>query len=155
MTELETKVFEYLNGIVEGVGYELVDVTYKKQYGIPTMTIFIWKMGGVSLDDCEIVHNAISSPLDDLNPTGETAYHLNVSSPGLDRPIVTVRDYERNVMEEIEVVFKEPYQGKKKLEGRLISVDSENKQIVLEVKNNLKYTINMDIISVSKPVIRF
>ena len=154
MKEVANKVFDFLNDIVVNVGYELVDVSYKKEYGIPTLTVFIWRKGGISLDDCEKVHNAISAPLDELNPTGEVAYHLNVSSPGLDRPIVTQRDYERNVDEEIELTFKEPFNGKKKINGKLISVSSDG-EIILEIKNSVKYTIRKEIIATAKPYIKF
>ncbi len=154
MKEVANKVFDFLNDIVVNVGYELVDVSYKKEYGIPTLTVYIWRKGGISLDDCEKVHNAISAPLDELNPTGEVAYHLNVSSPGLDRPIVTQRDYERNVDEEIELTFKEPFNGKKKINGKLISVSSDG-EIILEIKNSVKYTIRKEIIATAKPYIKF
>jgi len=155
MKEFETKVFDFLAPIVDAEGYELVDVTYKKEYGNMTLTAYIWKVGGISLDDCEKVHNAISSPLDELNPTGESAYHLNVSSPGLDRPIVTKRDFERNIGEEIEVVFKTPVQGKKKVDGKLVSINDESDEIILEIKNSVKFTIKKETISAAKPVIRF
>ena len=154
MKVVANKVFDFLNDIVVNVGYELVDVSYKKEYGIPTLTVYIWRKGGISLDDCEKVHNAISAPLDELNPTGEVAYHLNVSSPGLDRPIVTQRDYERNVDEEIELTFKEPFNGKKKINGKLISVSSDG-EIILEIKNSVKYTIRKEIIATAKPYIKF
>lgn len=154
MKEVANKVFDFLNDIVVNVGYELVDVSYKKEYGIPTLTVYIWRKGGISLDDCEKVHNAISAPLDELNPTGEVAYHLNVSSPGLDRPIVTQRDYERNVDEEIELTFKEPFNGKKKINGKLLSVSGDG-EIILEIKNSVKYTIRKEIIATAKPYIKF
>lgn len=153
MTELETKVFEYLSSSVSDLGYELVDVTFKKEYGTPTLTVYIWKKGGISLDDCEKVHGAVNTLMDELNPTGDEPYNLNVSSPGLDRPIVTTRDYERNLDEEICVTFKVPFQGKKKIEGKLVSVNDSD--ISLEIKNNTKITIKRETVATAKPVIRF
>lgn len=153
MSELVTKVFDYISSPIEDIGYELVDVTFKKEYGTPTLTVYIWKKGGVSLDDCEKVHGLVNSLMDELNPTGDEPYNLNVSSPGLDRPIVTTRDYERNVDEEICVTFKTPFQGKKKLEGTLIEVNDS--EISLEVKNNTKITIKRETVASAKPVIRF
>ncbi|MBQ2714242.1 MAG: ribosome maturation factor RimP [Clostridia bacterium] len=154
MEDIVKKVSEFLSPIVEKVGYELVDVTYKKEYGNMTLTVYVWKKGGISLDDCECVHNAITGPLDELNPTGEVAYHLNVSSPGLDRPIVSKRDYERNLGEEIELIFKAPVQGKKKIDGRLVDI-LDTDEIVLEIKNSVKFTVKKDTISVARPLIRF
>ena len=153
MSELENKVFDYLSSPIADIGYELVDVTFKKEYGTPTLTVYIWQKGGISLDDCEKVHTLVDTLVDELNPTGDEPYNLNVSSPGLDRPIVTNRDYERNVDEEICLTFKTPVQGKKKIEGKLISVDVE--ELTLEVKNNVKITIKRETVASAKPIIRF
>lgn len=153
MTELEARVFGYLSSPICDIGYELVDVTFKKEYGTPTLTVFIWKKGGISLDDCEKVHGIVNTLMDELNPTGDEPYNLNVSSLGLDRPIVTTRDYERRIDEEICITFKTPFQGKKKIEGRLINVVES--EISLEIKNNIKITIKRETVASAKPVIRF
>ena len=153
MNELENKVFNYLLQPIDALGYELVDVTFKKEYGTPTLTVYVWKLGGISLDDCEIVHVKVNALMDELNPTGDEPYNLNISSPGLDRPIVTTRDYERNIGEEIGLAFKEPVQGKKKIEGKLISVNDS--ELSLEIKNNTKITIKRETVASAKPVIRF
>ena len=150
---IENKVFEFISSPILDIGYELVDVTFKKEYGTPTLTVYIWKQGGISLDDCEKVHGLVNTLMDELNPTGDDPYNLNISSPGLDRPIVTTRDYERNVGEEICVSLKEAFQGKKKIEGRLILVNDS--EISLEIKNNTKITIKRVTVVSAKPVIRF
>ncbi len=152
MSELENKVFEFLEAIVRESGYELVDVTFKKEYGTDTLTVFVWKKGGVSLNDCEVVHNAITAPLDEFNFTGDKPYNLNVSSPGLDRPIVTERDFERNVDEEIEVFYKNPVSGNKKISGVLKST-SEKEIVVQTAKGDV--VVNKEIIATARPLIKF
>lgn len=152
MSEFENQVFTFLSPLVYTVGYELVEVTFKKEYGMDTLTVYIWKKGGISLDDCEKVHNLISPALDELNPTGENPYNLNVSSPGLDRPIVTQRDYERNIDEEIEVFYKSAVAGKKKISGILKFVDEE-KIIINMAKGDV--VVNKDIIASARPLIKF
>lgn len=79
-------VFQKINPIVDGLGYEIVDVEWAKRDGADNLTVYIDIPTGVSLDDCEKVHRAIDPALDELDPTDGKPYVLNVSSPGLDRP---------------------------------------------------------------------
>lgn len=104
---------------VEHEGCEIVAVEYTKQYDEMNLTVFIYKKG-LTLDDCERVHYAIDPILDELDPTEGKPYNLNVSSPGLDRPFKTQRDFERNYGEEVEVKLYSPIRGKKLFEGVLI-----------------------------------
>ena len=88
--------------------------------------MFIDKVGGVNIEDCERVHNAIDEPLDQLNPTNDKPYTLNVSSPRIDRPIVTDKDYTRNIGEVLEVRLFQAIQKKKVFVGTLVSFDENN-----------------------------
>lgn len=115
--------------VLAEMGYELVDVEYDKQYGQMTLTVYIYKQGGIDLDDCEKVSRKLDPILDEVNPTGDTPYSFNVSSPGLDRPFKTQRDFERNYGEEVEVKLYAPLKGKKLYEG------------VLKEKNENTFTI--------------
>lgn len=85
---IAVQVEEKLTPIILNLGYELVDVEYSKKHSGSSLTVYIASATGISLDDCEKVHRAIDPILDELNPTGEEPYTLNVSSPGLDRPLV-------------------------------------------------------------------
>ncbi|MCH5162970.1 MAG: ribosome maturation factor RimP [Clostridiales bacterium] len=102
-----------IEAIVSELGYELVDIEYKTLYGDKHLIVYIAKQGGVSLDDCELVSNALDGPLDALDPTGDAPYCLDVSSPGLDRPFKTQRDFERNYGEKVEVKLYAPLPGQK------------------------------------------
>ena len=126
--------------VLAKLGYELVDIEYKTLYGEKHMIIYVAKDGGVSLDDCETVSNALDGPLDALDPTSGAPYCLDVSSPGLDRPFKTQRDFERNYGEAVEVKLYAPIDGckDKLLVGTLVernadcivlSVDGEEKRI--------------------------
>ena len=88
---------------VEDLGYEIVEITYKKYLGDMNLTIFIDKDGGVDLNGCELVHKTIDPILDEIDPTNGEKYILNVSSPGIDRPLKTERDYKRNMDTEVNV----------------------------------------------------
>ncbi|MCL2847520.1 MAG: ribosome maturation factor RimP [Firmicutes bacterium] len=114
------KIKETVFPIVEGFKLELVDIEYLKQHGQNHLTIFIAGDNPITLEDCEKVHNAIDVPLEELNPSNDSPYVLNVSSPGLDRPFKTQRDFERNYNKMVEVKLYAPYRGQKIYEGVLI-----------------------------------
>ena len=77
------KIKEKIAPVVEGLGYELVDVKTSVQYGTDTVTVVIFKEGDMGLDDCEKVHNAVDALFDEINPFGDKSYNLEVSSMGL------------------------------------------------------------------------
>ena len=103
-------------------GTELVELRYFKQYGTPAVELLIWKKGGVSLNDCEAVHNVVSAVLDKFDEAFLEAYNLNVSSLGLDRKIVTDDDFRRALDTEIECVTAD----KKKSHGVLKTYDADS-----------------------------
>lgn len=111
----------FMEGIAAGMGIEVVDVEWSDKDS--SLTVFIETESGVDLDTCEKFHNAIMLPIDDFDPTYDAPYTLNVSSPGLDRPFKTARDFERNLGKEVEVRLFAPLKGKKLLEGTLVSFD--------------------------------
>ena len=126
------KVDSLIRDTIERLGYEIVDIEYKKQYGQMNLTVFIDIEKGVSLDDCETVHNAVNPILDEADPIDGT-YILNISSPGLDRPFKKQRDFERNYGREVEVKLYAPLMGKKNYEGVLkektdstVTIETEN-----------------------------
>lgn len=131
------KVYDALNPIVENLGYELVEVTYNKTHTGMVLTLFIHKSEGITLDDCEKVSKAVDDLLDDLDPTQGASYSLNVSSLGLDRPIKTSKDAERNLGKLIDVKLFAPINGKKTFTGELANFDNDG--IFVVVDNNTEY----------------
>lgn len=138
--------------ITEELGYDLVDVEYVKENDYFFLRIFIDKKGGINLDDCQIVTEKLSAVLDEEDPTND-AYFLEVSSPGLDRPLKTDRDYERNLGNEVELKLYKAFDSRKKLEGVLKSYNAENFEIELE--NEEVLNIPRDIVSLMRLVIKF
>ena len=149
---VKEKVTELVKPIIENLGYELVDVDYSKSHSGMDLTICIYKPEGVSIDDCEIVSRAIDGPLDDLNPTNDTPYNLNVSSPGLDRPIKSQDDARRNVGNKIEVELFSQKNGKKIWIGKLVEYNQNT--ITLETENGLMQ-FEFSEIALASPVIEF
>ncbi len=155
MSKICDSVQELIQPILDKMNIELVEVEFKKRGDNDgSLTVYIDKEGGVSLDDCEAVHNAIDVPLDELDPTGGKPYTLNVSSPGLDRPFKTIRDYRKHLGEEIEISLYKPVDGNKKFEAVLNSVDDAFTQITASVKGKT-IQLNIKDIALARAVIKF
>ena len=116
--EIETA----LTPIASEMDIEIVEVEFK-QGREPALTVYIDTETGVDLNTCERFHHAIDPVLDELDPTFGAPYTLNVSSPGLDRPLKTARDFEKCMGKTVEVKLFAPMQGKKFFEMELIGYD--------------------------------
>lgn len=154
MSKITDSVFATLLPIVEGFGIELVEVTYKKIADAMNLTVIIDKDGGVTLDDCETVHRAIDPVLDELDPTKGAMYILNVSSPGIDRPLTLKRDYEKNLGKEVNVSLFNKIDIGKKFVASLAGYDFEKGIVTVTVKNQ-DYVLDMKNIAIIKPEIKF
>ena len=111
-----------LQPVADEMGIEIVEVEFK-QGKAPALTVYIDIEGGVDLDTCEKFHRAIDPVLDEVDPTLGAPYTLNVSSPGLDRPLKTARDFEKRMGKKLEVKLFAPLKGKKLYEGTLVGYD--------------------------------
>lgn len=155
MKSVKEKVEEFITPIVDslGLGIEIVEVAYEKKNNGMNLTIFIDKKGGVTLDDCEAVHRAIDEPLDELNPTNDESYTLNVSSPGLDREIKTDKDFNRNIGEVLEINTFKKIGLKKNFVGELISFNAD--EVVIKDKKGKEMSIARNLISKANKYIEF
>ncbi len=111
--------------VAETMGYDLVDVCIDRETTGKYLRFYIDKDEGVSLDDCEAFHKAVRSFADSVDYD-----FMEVSSPGIDRPLKTDRDFERNLGSEIEVKLFRPIEGTKVITGVLAGLEEEN--IVLD-----------------------
>lgn len=134
---MKTKSIEELKqllvSIAEPMNIEVVDVEFRMSKN-PSLTVFIDTEDGVDLDTCEKYHNAIDAPLDEFDFTLGASYTLNVSSPGLDRPLKTARDFEKHLGEDVEIRFYAPENGKKYFEGTLVGYDDNNVVVLIDGK---------------------
>ena len=126
-----------LQAVADEQEIEIVEVEFK-QGKEPALTVYIDTATGVDLNTCERFHRAIDPVLDELDPTFGAPYTLNVSSPGLDRPLKTRRDFEKCVGERVEVKLYAPIKGKKYFEGTLVAFD-ENVIEIEDGKETLKF----------------
>lgn len=127
----EAKTEELILPLVEANHFELVDVEYVKEAGTWYLRIYIDKEGGININDCELVSRAFSEILDKEDYI-EDAYILEVSSPGLGRPLKKDKDFQRNLGEEVEVRTYKPINKQKEFVGLLDAWDKETVTLQLE-----------------------
>ena len=138
--------------IVSGLGLELVDVEYVREGSNWYLRVFIDKEGGVTVDDCEAVTLPLSRKLDEVDPISRS-YIFEVSSPGVERPFKTPRDYEKAIGKRVRVKFFKAIDGVKKIEGILEQYDG--KSITISIDNGGQKTYPVDAISRINKVILF
>ena len=120
---------EILEPVVTAMGYELIGVEFHPHRGSALLRLYIDKEGGVDVDDCQQVSHQVSGVLDVEDPI-PGHYRLEVSSPGLDRPLFEARDFIRFAGHPVRVQLTLPLNGRRKFSGRLVGVRAD--QVVLE-----------------------
>lgn len=103
--DLISKLKENLESDINNLGYELVDIEFVTEGKNKILRFFIYKDGGITIDDCEKTSNLLSERLDEIDLI-KSFYYLEVSSPDLSRPLKNDRDLERNKDELLEVKLK-------------------------------------------------
>ena len=139
----EQKTEEILNPIVEEYGFELVDVEYVKEGSTWYLRAYIDKPGGICIDDCEAVSRRLSDILDEKDYIDD-AYILEVSSPGLGRPLRKEKDFRRSLGEEVEVRTYRMIEKQKEFTGILKEYD-EKTVTIEEVGGNVRIFEKSDI----------
>lgn len=128
--------------IVTELGYEFYYLEFIKEDGENYLRIYIDSKNGIGLNDCEKVSRRISEILDEEDPIS-SSYYLEVSSPGIFRTLFTDEHLNKYVNSNISLNLNKLYQGKRKFEGKLIKVDTDN--IIIDYEN-VDFSIPRDII---------
>ena len=141
VSNIETKVENLLQDIIENIGYELYDVQYVKEGKDFYLRIVIDKEEGIDLNDCEKVNDAINDILDEADYIKDQ-YFLEVSSPGLERTLRKDKHFQKQIGNEILIKLFKPLDKKKEFVGILKSysedeliLEQEDEEIKIEVKN--------------------
>ncbi len=132
--ESEQRAEQLLMPVIQENGFELVDVEYVKEAGTRYLRAYIDKEGGITIDDCELVSRAFGQLLD-AEDFIEESYVLEVSSPGLGRPLKKEKDFVRSIGKDVEVKLFKPLSKEKKEKdflGTLKSYDGASVTIVQE-----------------------
>ena len=151
--KVKTLCEEKINPIIEQMGYDVIEVEYAKKTDGMNLTFYIDSDKGVELNDCEKVSKTIDPILDELNTTDDQAYSLVVSSPGIDRPLKTERDFKRNLGKQISITLFSKIDGKKKFDGELKNY-SESEITITNVKGE-DITLQREKIAHIVPIIKF
>ena len=149
MASASDSLIEMVRGAVESIGYELVGVEYQSQgKGGSLLRIYIDHEKGIGVDDCASVSRQVSGVLDVEDPIKEN-YSLEVSSPGLDRPLFFVRDFERFSGSRVSVRLRVKLQDRRRFEGVLNGVQGDN---VLVVVDGEEFALPLDLIDKARLV---
>ncbi|UJL47965.1 ribosome maturation factor RimP [Virgibacillus sp. NKC19-16] len=128
---------QLLQPILEKRNLELVDINYEKEGKNWFLRIYIDKAGGVDISECGDVSEELSEKLDETDPIKE-AYFLEVSSPGVERPLKTKEDVENNLHKNVYLKLYEPIDGSKEHEGILKDFTNDIVTIEYKVKTQKK-----------------
>lgn len=129
--QYEQQAEHLLEPIVTGFGFELVDVEYVKEAGNWYLRAYIDKPGGITVDDCEAVSRKFSDILDEKDFI-QDAYILEISSPGLGRPLKKEKDFQRSLGEEVEIRTYRAIEKQKEFTGILKEYNQESVTIAYE-----------------------
>ena len=121
--KVEARVESLMQEIISDTDFELVDVEYIKEHDW-YLRIFVDKVGGIDLDDCQMLSEKLGEILD-KDPIIESAYILEVSSPGIDRVLKKDKDFLREVGKKIDVTLYAPIDGEKFFVGELKGRDEK------------------------------
>jgi ribosome maturation factor RimP len=129
--DYESRTEQLLIPIIEEHHFELVDVEWVKEAGVYYLRAYVDKEGGITIGDCELVSRALSDLLDQYDYISEN-YILEVSSPGLDRPLRKDKDFARSIGKEVELRLFKAVDKVKEFEGTLTAYDKETVTIQTE-----------------------
>lgn len=145
-----------LQPLVEDLGYEFVGLEHSSNPKSPTLVIYIDRPGGIAVEDCARVSREVAALLDVEDPI-PGHYDLEVSSPGLDRPLFTLEQFERFCGEVAQVSLFAPLDGRRKFKGEILGIqdgkvrlDQDGTEVELDMGNIAKARLVPDYDSLFK-----
>jgi ribosome maturation factor RimP len=130
-TGLDAHVAAIVEPIIEGLGYRLVRVKISSRNGQTVQVMAERPDGSMTVEDCGVISRNISPALDVEDPVA-AAYHLEVSSPGIDRPLVRRSDFARWAGHTVKIELGAPVEGRKRYRGVLLGLDGDATGLKLE-----------------------
>ena len=142
MARIQQQLVEMFAPTVSALGYELVGIEYISQGKHSIVRVFIDSAKGINLDDCQVVSRQISGILDVEDPIkGE--YSLEVSSPGTERPLFTLAQYEQFIGNAVSLRFHGMVEKRRKLKGHIVVVEGD-KITISELGTELEFTLDFN-----------
>ena len=143
MASKEQQLTDLLKPVIEALGFEFWGLEYLSQGKDSVLSVYIDSEKGIMVDDCATVSRQVSGIMDVEDPiNGE--YNLEVSSPGMDRPIFTVEQFNRYVGEFVDVKLRYAFEGRRKFKGKLVAIE-DGEDIVVHVDTH-EYILPIDAI---------
>ncbi|MEY8205460.1 MAG: ribosome maturation factor RimP [Bermanella sp.] len=143
MASKEQQLTDLLQPVVEALGFELWGLDYTSQGKNSVLCIYIDSEEGIHVDDCAAVSRQVSGVLDVEDPI-TSEYNLEVSSPGMDRPLFTLEQFKRYVGEFVDVKLRYAFEGRRKFKGRLVGIE-DGEDLVVQVDSH-EYLLPIDAI---------
>lgn len=140
-----------LQPVVEAMGYELLGIEQGNQGGVEVVRIYIDQEAGIRVEDCERVSGQVSAILDVEDPL-KGQYTLEVSSPGLDRPLFSLEQFARCIGAEAKVRLRQSLSGRRRLRGIIEEVG--NNGVVMQVDGE-RFEVNQDLIEHARLVPKY
>ncbi|UCJ19252.1 ribosome maturation factor RimP [Pseudomonas sp. MM211] len=137
--------------VVEALGYECWGIEFLSQGRHSLLRIYIDSADGILIDDCEKVSRQISGVLDVEDPIA-AEYTLEVSSPGMDRPLFTLVQFGSHVGEQVKIKLRSPFEGRRNFQGLLRGVEEED--VVVQVDDH-EFLLPIDLIDKANIIPRF
>ncbi len=148
---VQQQLQELIEPLVSTLGYQLWGLEFSAHGNRKLLRVFIDGPKGISVDDCAITSRQISSVLDVEDPiNGE--YMLEVSSPGMDRPLFNTEQFEMFVGHVVKVKLATPFEGRRHFKGILSQVDSDEARVVVA---DFEYSLPMELIEKANVVPRY
>ena len=148
------KVKAVAERVTGGRGFELVDVEIKRGRDGHTVRLFVDREGGIGLEDLQSVSEEVSAILDVEDPIAST-YTLEVSSPGLDRPLKKEADYRKSVGKLVKLSSYEPVEGRRHWTGRLAAFEDGVLRLTLENEGDKVALIPLEKVSHGRLEVEF
>ena len=126
-------LWELLEPVVTGMGFELVEIEFNSHPKNKVLRLYIDKENGILIEDCSQVSRQVSALIDVEDPISGF-FNLEVSSPGLDRPLRKIEDYERFKGEMVKIKTSMPQDGQRNFKGRIKAVEEDSVVILFEGK---------------------
>lgn len=142
-TALAGDIADLVEPVLEDIGYQLVRVMVSERDGMTVQIMADNENGDFGIRDCEIISNELSPFLDSHDPI-TSEYHLEVSSPGIDRPLVRPSDFKKWAGFEAKIEVKQPIDGRKRFKGHLVGFEDNEVLIEIEDKNGEPMTIGLN-----------
>jgi ribosome maturation factor RimP len=128
-----TTLRDHLASIIEAIGYEFVGCELHRQGRSSLLRIYIDQEKGITVDDCSKVSRQVSAMLDVEDPI-QGRYTLEVSSPGIDRPLFEIKHFEKFVGNNVKMRLSSPMNNRRNLEGKILRIDGAVIHILVDTE---------------------